>query len=143
MIKITFCFLSFRSTLITLILVSFWFILPYSVVIPLCSVIFRYHSGTILVYSVSFRCHSVLFQSHSSLFRHIPAYSGIFRFICVSFHFIPVSFWLVSVYFQMASRLHHFHREQTACRSVYHSLRFLSIAFFCLLLLNSLFLVVV
>ena len=33
------------------------------------------YSGTILVYSVSFRCHLVLFQSHSALFWHIPVYS--------------------------------------------------------------------
>ena len=50
MIKITFCSLSFRSSLISLIVVSFWFILPYSVVIPPRSGIFRF----IPVYSVPF-----------------------------------------------------------------------------------------
>ena len=79
MINITFCSLSFRSTVISLIMVSFWFILPYSVVIPP-----RY-------IPVPF-----LFKpSHSSV---IPPCSGIFRFICVSFHLIPVSFQLVPVY---------------------------------------------
>ena len=94
MIKITFCSLSFRSTLISSILVSFWFILLSFHLVPV-------YSGTILVYSVSFRCHSVLFQSHSALVWHIPVYSGIFCFICMchsasfrchsgSFRYIPV-----------------------------------------------------
>ena len=92
MIKITFCSLSFQSTLISLILVSFWFILPYSVVIPPCSSIFRYHSCLFRLIPVSFGF------SHFALFRHIPVYSGICHFICVSFRLIPVSFRLVSVY---------------------------------------------
>ena len=42
MIKITFCSLSFLSTLISLILVSFWFILPYSgVVVIIILPVFR------------------------------------------------------------------------------------------------------
>ena len=111
MIKITFCSLSSRSTLISFILVSFWFILPYSVVIPPrsgviwfysrvsppCSGIFRF----ILVYStlfvsfrltpVSFRLvlvypgtilvHSVSFRCYSASFRHIPVYSV--PFLCL------------------------------------------------------------
>ena len=105
LIKITFCSLSFRSTLISLILASFWFILLYSVVIPPRSGIFRYHSCLFRLIPVSF-----CFIPES--FRLVPAYSGLFRFICVipphsgviparfgifryhscSFRFIPVSF---------------------------------------------------
>ena len=102
MIKITFCSLSFRSTLISLILVSFWFILSlfchsasfryipvpflfipshssviwfYSRVIAPCSGIFRF----ILVCSALFACHSASFRCHSGSFRYIP----------VPFLFIP------------------------------------------------------
>ena len=83
---------------------SFWLILPCSVVIPPRSGI-QIYFGTILVYSVLFWCYSVLFQSHFALFWHIPVYSGIIRFICVSFRcqsgsfrYIPVPFCLVPAY---------------------------------------------
>ena len=94
LIKITFCSLSFRSTLISLILASFWFILPYSVVIPPRSGIFRYHSCLFRLIPVSF-----CFIPES--FRLVPTCSGLFRFICVippHSGVIPVSFRLVSVY---------------------------------------------
>ena len=111
LIKITFCFLSFRSTLISLILASFCFILLYSVVIPPRSGIFRYHSCLFRLIPVSF-----CFIPES--FRLVPAYSGLFRFICAipphsgviparfgifryhscSFRFIPVSFRLIPAY---------------------------------------------
>ena len=104
MIKIMFCSLSFRSTLISLILVSFWFILPYSVVILPRSVIFRYHSCLF----DSFPCHSVLFQSHSALFWHIPLFHSQSRMIKIMFcslsfwstliSFILVSFWFILPY---------------------------------------------
>ena len=80
MIKITFCSLSFQSTFI---LVSFSFILPYSVVIPPCSSIFRYHSclfRLILVSRVIPPCfgifwfipvYSALLVCHSASFRDI------------------------------------------------------------------------
>ena len=89
MIKITFCSLSFRSMLISLILVSFWFILPYSVVIPPRSGVIRFYSRVsppcsgifrfILVYSTIFVCHSASLRCHSGSFWYIP----------VPFLFIP------------------------------------------------------
>ena len=94
MIKIIFCSLSFRSTLISLILVSFWFILPYSVVIPPRSGIFLYHSCLFCLIPVSL-------GSIPELFHHVPAYSGLFRYIPLylwSFRLIPVSVSLISVY---------------------------------------------
>ena len=108
MIKITFCSLSFRSTLISLILVSFWFILPHSVVIPPRSGIFRYHSCLFRLIPVSFGSIPESFRlvpAYSGLFRYIllylcviPARFCIFRFICVSFRLIPVSFRLILAY---------------------------------------------
>ena len=91
MIKITFCSLSFRSTLISLILVYFWFILPHSVVIPPRSSMFRYHSCL-------FRLIPVSFGFIPESFCLVMAYCGLFLFICVSFHLILVSLQLVSVY---------------------------------------------
>ena len=91
MIKITFCSLSFQSTLISLILVSFWFIVPYSVVIPSRSGIFRYHSCL-------FRLIPMSFGFIPESFCLVPSYSGICRFICMSFRLIRVSFRLVSGY---------------------------------------------
>ena len=74
MLKITFCSLSFRSTLISLILMSFWFILPYTVVILPHSSVIRFYSRVIPPCSG----------------MYIPVYSGIFRFICVSFRLVSV-----------------------------------------------------
>ena len=81
MIKIiTFSSLSFRSTLISLILVSFWFILPYSVVIPLCSSFFRYHS-----------CHVIrVIRPCSSIFWFIPVFSALFVYHSASFQLVSV-----------------------------------------------------
>ena len=98
MIKITFCCLSLRSTLISLILMSFWFILPYSVVIPPRSGVIRFYSRVIPPCSGIFRfilVYSALFVYHSGSFRYIPVpflyipshsgvippHSGIFRYI--------------------------------------------------------------
>ena len=91
MIKITFCSLSSQSMLISLILVSFWFMLPYSVVIPPRSGIFRYHSCL-------FRLIPVSFGFIPESFHLVPAYFGSFRFIIVTFRLIPVSLRLVLVY---------------------------------------------
>ena len=101
MIKITFCSFSFRSTLISLILVSFWFILSYSVVVPPRSGIFWSipviplylcvippHSGVIPARSGMFRYHSCSFRFIPVLFRLLLAYSGIFR--SVPFRSVPV-----------------------------------------------------
>jgi len=82
MIKITFCSLSFWSTLISLILVSFWFILPYSVVIPPRSGILRYHSCL-------FRLIAVTLGFIPESFRLVPAYSGFFRYIPLYLCVIP------------------------------------------------------
>ena len=82
MIKITFCSLSSRSTLISLILVSFWFILPYSVVIPPRSGILQYHSCL-------FRLIPVSFGFIPESFRLVPAYFGSFRYIPLYFCVIP------------------------------------------------------
>ena len=115
MIKITFCSLSFRSMLISLILVTLWFILPYSVVIPPRSGIFRYHSCLFRLIPVSFGFipeSILLVPAYSGLFRYmllylcvIPPHSavilgcfGIFRHHSCSFSLIPVSFRLIPAY---------------------------------------------
>ena len=82
MIKITFCSLSFQSTLTSLILVSFWFILPYSVVIPPRSGIFRYHICLFRLIPVSFR----LIPAYPGLFRNIPFRSVPFPCLVTPFH---------------------------------------------------------
>ena len=87
MMKITkFCSLSFQSTLISLILVTFWFILPYSVVIPPRSGIFRY-------YSCLFRLIPVSFGFIPESFCLVPAYSALF--VCHS-GVIPVPFLFIA-----------------------------------------------
>ena len=96
MIKITFCSLSSWSTLISLILVSFWFILPYSALFCCHSTSFRYipvpflfipsHSGVI-------RFYSRVIPPCSGIFWFIPVYSALFLFIpvySVPFRSIPV-----------------------------------------------------
>ena len=108
MTKITFCSLPSRSMLISLILVSFWFILPYSVVLPPRSGLFWNHSCLFHLIPVSFGFIPESFRlvpAYSGLFRYIllylcviPARSYIFRFICVSFRLIPVSFRLIPAY---------------------------------------------
>ena len=126
MIKITFCSLSFQSTLISLILVSFWFILPYSVVIPPCSSIFRYDSCLFRLIPVSFGF------SHFALFRHIPVYSGICHFICVSFRLVSVyssTILVHSVSFRCYSASF---RHIPVYSSTFRSIAFRSLPFLCL-----------
>ena len=85
MIKITVCSLSFRSTLISLILVSFWFILPYFVVIFPCSGIFRF----IPVYCALFVCHSGSFRYIPVPFLFIPSHSSVILPHCGIFRYVP------------------------------------------------------
>ena len=90
--KISFCSLSFRSTLIRLILVSFWIILPYSIVIPPRSGIFRYNSCLNCPMPVPFGFIPESFRfvpAYSGLFQYIPPHSGSFWYIPVPFLFIP------------------------------------------------------
>ena len=97
MIQITFCFLSFRSTLISLILVSFWFILLSFLLVPVYSGVIRFHSRVIPPCSGIFRfipLHLCVIPPHSGVipvsFRLVSVYSGTILVHSVSFRYIPV-----------------------------------------------------
>ena len=123
--------------------VLLWFILPYSVVIPPRSGIFRYHSCLFCLIPMSFG-----FIQES--FRLVPAYSGLFRYmplyLCVippHSGVIPVSFRLVSVYsgtilvhsvsFQCHSASF---RHIPVYSSIFRSVPFRSVLFLCLVTPN-------
>ena len=75
--------------------VLLWFILPYSVVIPPRSGIFRYHSCLFRVTPMSFGFIPESFRLVPAIFRFIPVYAALFVCHSASFRYIPVPFLFI------------------------------------------------